>query len=234
MVHNSVRKLSLVAALGAVAIVIAGCPGTERMTSPPNQIITDTILSASAQTGTIWSGAEGSGLPATAYPGTNVLVGNEDGSINGTAVRGFIGFDISGLPKTITIRQATLTATQCAFGGFPFDNLGNVIVQHMSYSVPLDTTAFFATPIDASLDTLSDTTTLGPRTVTVTSSVSSDVAAGRSSSQYRLSMSGADLNADGVSDFVAYATDSAHTYDCKPVGGQQPRLIVLYQPAPNS
>jgi hypothetical protein len=232
MAHRSIRKLSLVAALTAVAVIVAGCPGTDRSTSPPNGMTTDTILSASQQTGSIYDG-EGSGQPAVAYPSTDVMVGDQDGLVNGTAVRGFIGFDISGLPAGITIRQATITATQCAFAGFPFDNLGDVVVQHMSYAVPLDTLAFFANPIDASLDTLSDTTTLGPRTITVTSSVSADFAAKRASSQYRLSMSSTDYNGDGVSDYVVFATDSAHTYDCKPVGGQQPRLIILYQSAAN-
>src|SRR5271165_3391397 len=231
MTHYSVRKFFVVTALGTVAVTLAGCPGTARMTSPPNGIITDTIQSASLQTGSIYVG-EGSGAAAVAYPGTDVLVGDQDALLNGTAVRGFVGFDISALPKGITIRQATITATQCAFSGFPFDNLGDVVVQHMTYAVPFDTTAFFANPIDASVDTLSDTTTLGPRTITVTSSVSADVAANRTSSQYRLSMSSTDYNGDGVSDYVVFATDSAHTYDCKPVGGQQPRLIILYQSAP--
>jgi hypothetical protein len=229
MANHSIRRLSLVAVLGATAVILAACPGTERTTAPPNADVTDTIAAALPQTGSVWTGAEGSGLPAMAYPNTDVLVGDEDGVVNGTAVRGFIGFDLTSIPKGSQIEQATLTATQCAISGFPFDNLGDVVVQHVSYPVPLDTTPFFIAPLDASLDTLSDTTTLGPRTITVTSSVSADFAANRTSSQFRLSMSSTDLNADGVSDYVAFATDSAHTYDCKPQGGQQPRLIVLYR-----
>ncbi len=232
MANPSIRKLSVVLALGAAGAILAGCPGTERTTAPSNQqIITDTISAALQQTGSVETGAEGSGQPAMANPSTDILVGDEDGNVNGTAVRGFIGFSLGSLPPGSQIQQATLTATQCAVNGFPFDNLGNVLIQHLVYAVPLDTTAFFAASTD-SMFTLSQATTLGPRTVTVTSGVLADYMANRSSSQFRLSMSSTDLNADGVSDFVAFAADSAHTFDCKPQGGQQPKLVILYRPSP--
>ena len=232
MANSPLRKRSRTAAVLAVGLILAGCPGTERMTSPVNQIITDTISAALTQTGSVWTGQEGSGQPALAFPSSDVLVGDQDGFVNGTAVRGFIGFNLDSLPKGISIQQATLTATQCAVSNFPFDNLGNVVVQHVSYPVPLDTTPFFIAPLDSTVDTLSSTTTLGARTIIVTSSVTADIAASRSSSQYRLSMSSVDLNADGNSDYVAFAADSAHTTDCKPTSGQQPKLIILYRPTP--
>ena len=172
------RRLLTASALVAV-LILAGCPGTERMTSPSNQIITDTISAALPQTGSVWSGAEGSGLNALAFPNSDILVGDQDAFVNGTAVRGFIGFDLTALPKNISIQQATLTATQCAFSNDPFGNLGEVIVQHVSYPVPLDTTPFFIAPLDATLDTLSTTTTFGVRTVVVTLAVTADYAASR-------------------------------------------------------
>jgi hypothetical protein len=224
------RRLLLTTSALVTILILAGCPGTERMTAPSNQIVTDTISAALPQTGSVWSGAEGSGLNAMAFPNSDILVGDQDAFVNGTAVRGFIGFDLTALPKNISIQQATLTATQCAVSNDPFGNLGDVIVQHVSYPVPLDTTPFFIAPLDATLDTLSSTTTLGVRTVVVTSAVTADYVAARASSQYRLSMSSVDLNADGNSDFVAFASDSAHTTDCRPSSGQQARLIILYRP----
>jgi hypothetical protein len=232
MTNSPRRRLVLTASVLAAGLILAGCPGTDRMTSPSNQIVTDTLSAAVAQTGSVWSGAEGSGLNAMAFPNTDVLVGDQDGFVNGTAVRGFIGFNLTVLPKGISLQQATLTATQCDVSNNPFDNLGAVVVQHVSYPVPLDTTPFFVAPLDATLDTLSNTTPLGVRTIVVTSSVSADIANSRASSQYRLSMSSTDLNADGNSDFVVFAADSAHTTDCHAANGQQPRLVLLYRPAP--
>ena len=99
MANSSIRKFSLIVALGIAAAIVAGCPGTERVTAPPNGFVTDTILDSLQQTGSVQTGAEGSGQPALAYPATDILVGDEDGNVNGTAVRGFIGFSLKGTAK---------------------------------------------------------------------------------------------------------------------------------------
>jgi hypothetical protein len=229
MAKNSKRRFLLAATVAAAGFVLAACPGTDRMTAPPgNQIVTDTLSAVVMATGSVVKG-ELTAVPAQAYPGADIQVGDLDGNINGTAVRGQIGFDLSGLPQGIQIQGAELTAQQCAVNGFPFTGgLGNVIIRHMTYAVPFDTTVFFKQALDSTVDTLTTTTALGIRSLIVTNMVTSDIAVGRPASQFQLQMSDEDVNGDGVSDNVVFAADSANTFDCTPVGGQQPRLIITY------
>jgi hypothetical protein len=230
MAKYSTRQLLLATSVAAAGLVLVACPGTDRMTAPPgNQIVTDTLSAVLQATGYVQTGQEGSGQMAQAFPGWPSVVGDFSGNVNGTAVRGQIGFDLTGLPQGITVQGATLTAYQCAVNGDPIGNLGDVIVRHMSYPVPFDTTVFFKTALDSTVDTLSTSDALGPRSIIVTSSVVSDLGANRTASQYQLQMSSVDLEF-GQSDNAVFSADSANMFGlCPAVAGQQPRLIIVYR-----
>jgi hypothetical protein len=78
--------------------------------------------------------------------------------------------------------------------------------------------------------TLSTDASIGERSVSVTSSVARDIAAGRDSSQFRLRMSSNNDAGNGPANQVIFASDSAHTLDCTPASGQQPRLVIAFLP----
>lgn len=221
-VLSPVACLSIAAAAG---LAVAACSTSGNGVGPSNLMRTDTVMVAADQTGFVQAGA---GDQAFAAPGSDVRVGDDAARDPFIDVRGLIGFDLSTLPAGIHIESATLVATQCGVAGSPFD-LGNVVVDHVSYAVPFDTTAFASTAIASVIGTLSTDTTLGTRSMTVTSSVANDVSAGRKTSQYRLHMSTTNQAGNGPSNQVIFASDSASTGDCAPVAGQQPRLVIAFQ-----
>jgi hypothetical protein len=186
----------------------------------------DTVMVAAEQTGFVESGA---GDPAFASPGSDIRVGDDAARDPLIGVRGFIGFDLSSLPSGIRLQSATLVVTQCAISGSPF-TLGNVVADHVTYAVPFDTTVFAQTAIASQIGTLSTDSSLGERSLPVTSSVVNDITAGRDSSQFRFRMSTSNDAGNGPSNQVIFASDSAHTLDCTPTSAQQPRLVIIYLP----
>lgn len=206
--------------------LVAACSTSGNGVGPSSSARSDTLMVAAEQTGFVQSGA---GDPAFASPGTDIVVGDEAARDPLIDVRGFIGFDISSLPSGIRLQSATLVATQCGISGSPF-SLGNVVVDHVSYAVPFDTAVFAETALATTIGTLSTDSSLGTRSVSVTSSVANDILDGRTSSQFRLRMSGNADAGNGPSNQVIFASDSANTLDCTPVSAQQPRLIIAFQP----
>jgi len=213
--------VSIAAAAGFAA---SACSSGDHAVGPSGPTQTDTLMVAASQTGFVQSGA---GDQAFAAPGSDIRVGDDAAKDPLIDVRGFVGFDLSGLPSGIHITSAMLIATQCSVAGSPFD-LGDVVLDHVSYAVPFDTTAYSVTPLASLVGTISSDTTLGARRVSVTSSVADDIAKGRSSSQFRLRMSTTNEAGNGPSNQVIFASDSANTADCVPASSEQPRLVVTY------
>jgi hypothetical protein len=225
MMPSQVYRLVIVVLAAAAATTFVACSTSDNAVGPTNAR-SDTVMVAAAQTGFVQSGA---GDQAIASPGSDVRVGDDAARDPLIDVRGFIGFDLSGLPGGLRLQSVTLVATQCAVTGSPFA-LGSVVVDHVNYAAPFDTAVFAETPLASIVGTLSTDTTLGPRSITVTSSVANDIAAGRTSSQFRLRMSTANDAGNGPSNQVIFASDSANTADCAPAAAQQPRLVIALQP----
>jgi hypothetical protein len=220
-------RLAALAAAALTGSLAVACSSSSNGVGPSgNNNRSDTVMVAAQQTGYVESGA---GDPAFASPGSDIRVGDDAARDPLIAVRGFIGFDLSSLPSGIHVQSATLVATQCAISGSPF-TLGNVVVDHVTYPAPFDTTVFAETAIAMQVGTLSTDASIGTRTVSVTSSVVNDLAAGRDSSQFRLRMSTSNDAGNGPSNQVIFASDSAHTVDCTPASGQQPRLVIAFLP----
>jgi hypothetical protein len=226
MTPRAHRLAALAFAVTITGSLVVACSTSGSGVGPSNSGRSDTVMVAAEQTGFVQSGA---GDPAFASPGTDIVVGDEAARDPLIDVRGFVGFDLSSLPSGIHLESATLVATQCATSGSPF-SLGNVVVDHVSYAVPFDTVVFAESAISTTIGTLSTDTSLGPRSVSVTSSVANDISTGRTSSQFRLRMSNSADAGNGPSNQVIFASDSANTFDCTPVGGEQPRLIIAFQP----
>jgi len=219
-------RLAALAAAALTGSLAVACSSSSTGVGPSSNDRSDTVMVAAEQTGFVESGA---GDPAFASPGSDIRVGDDAARDPLIAVRGFVGFDLSSLPRGIHVQSATLVATQCAVSGSPF-TLGNVVVDHVTYPVPFDTAVFAESAIAMQVGTLSTDPSIGERSVSVTSSVAEDIAAGRDSSQFRLRMSSNNDAGNGPSNQVIFASDSAHTLDCTPAGGQQPRLAIAFLP----
>ncbi len=225
MTPRAYRMAALAAATLTGSLAVA-CSSSSTGVGSSNDNRSDTVMVAAEQTGFVESGA---GDQAFASPGSDIRVGDDAARDPLIAVRGFIGFDLSTLPSGIHVQSATLVATQCAISGSPF-TLGNVVVDHVTYPAPFDTTVFAQSAIAMQVGTLSTDGSIGARSVSVTSSVANDLATSRGSSQFRLRMSTDNDAGNGPSNQVIFASDSAHTLDCTPAAGQQPRLVITFLP----
>lgn len=218
-------RLAALAAAALTGSLAVACSSSSSGVDPSRNR-SDTVMVAAQQTGFVESGA---GDEAFASPGSDIRVGDDAARDPLIAVRGFIGFDLSSLPHDASVQSATLIATQCAISGSPF-TLGNVVVDHVTYPAPFDTTVFAESAIAMQVGTLSTDESIGARSVSVTSSVANDISTGHGSSQFRIRMSTSNDAGNGPSNQVIFASDSANTPDCTPASGQQPRLVIVFLP----
>jgi hypothetical protein len=141
-------------------------------------------------------------------------------------IRGFMSFDLSGIPAGATILSIELRFYQTQVNGDPYGKLGNPLLKHVDYGSSLggadyDTPAFH-------------TATLAPHTspgewYTITSStiadwIEQDLAAGRSRLQMRLQFD-TETDGDGVQDTVSF--ESGDNYFGT---GNVPRIAITYSP----
>jgi hypothetical protein len=143
-------------------------------------------------------------------------------------VRQFFTFSLASVPADATVLTAYLRLVQTAVVGAPYSNHGFVVVDHLDYGPALDATDFARVALTFGLGPLSADASLGPRTVDVTAQVQADLAAGRTTSQFRTRFSGAEFDNDGFLDYVTLSdaelsTPGAHA-------GDEPRLLLTYQP----
>jgi hypothetical protein len=161
---------------------------------------------------------------ATGSPAT----GDKDASYSlGVGWRQLYSFDIASIPSGAMITSATLRLYQCDVQGFPYTNLGNVIVDQMNYGGVFDPfgSAYSLGTVALDIGTLSTTTIPGYRTLSVTTGVQNDLTASRVRSQYRLRFSTQDYNFDGNDDFVQF-TD-AEDSPCAGVSTNQPPQLAV-------
>lgn len=123
-------------------------------------------------------------------------VGYSNSGFTKIGLKGFVSFNLSSLPEGATITSAVLRVYQYNVAGDPYDKLGKVLVEHVSYDSleqgesgetaqakytmePLDNTI----PADAFLST---DATIGYKTLDVTAAVQADQGASRTRAQFRL------------------------------------------------
>ncbi|HSD96245.1 MAG TPA: hypothetical protein VLB06_03785, partial [Sulfuricaulis sp.] len=163
--------------------------------------------------------ASASGSPAT---------GDKEASYSlGVGWRQLYSFDIANIPTSTTIASATLRLYQCDVRGFPYTNLGNVIVDQMNYGGVFDPfgSAYNLGTVALNIGTLSTTPIPGYRSLSAATQVQNDLTALRVRSQYRLRFSTQDYNFDAVDDFVQF-TD-AEDSPCAGLTTEQPPQLVI-------
>jgi hypothetical protein len=135
--------------------------------------------------------------------------------------RMFFGFDLSSLPSDAIIVSARLQATDNGAGsGDPYATMGDLLLDHVDVGASLDGTDFAAPALSSGIAILSHVRA-GAKDAEVTAAVAADVAAGRSTSDFRAGFR--DLtDGDSSIDTAVFQSDS---YD----PGHGPRLVVVYR-----
>lgn len=153
-------------------------------------------------------------------------------STNGIAVgdnaadegrRGFVRFNIAGLPAGVEIVSAELRLAQAAVLGAPYATLGTVRVDHVDLGVGLDAGDYAAAPLLSNFAVLSSDAVLTVKVVDVKARVLADIAAARTTSDYRLRFpTASDL--DGVIDSALFEDVENNN-----ATGVFPELVIEYK-----
>lgn len=135
----------------------------------------------------------------------DVLVGNGElvSGFGELVWRGFMSFDISGIPAGAIINSVELRFYQAKVGGDPYSKLGNLVLEHVDYGDRLSETAFGtaalgATMLPPQMNAGAWYVVSGP---TVISWVQDDLANGRARAQFRLRWQ-QELDGDGREDYA--------------------------------
>jgi hypothetical protein len=137
--------------------------------------------------------------------------------------RGFVSFDLSGIPAGSTITEATLRLYQYDTNGSPYGVGGSLKVDHLNYGDALDNTDYGMAALLSSFTTLTSNTVIEWKDADVTDQVKDDVANGRSRSQYRIHFTTENKGGDVTGDF-AYFESAENTGGT----GKKPQLVVKY------
>jgi len=119
-------------------------------------------------------------------------------------VRMAYSFDLSELPAGAILQSATLRVWLSDTVGRPFTVLGNLVVDHVDLGSGLDVTDYAGGTLESNIGTLasgSAASQLGYRNLGVVSQVRSDIAAGRTRSDFRLRFA-VDTSFDRFDDLV--------------------------------
>jgi hypothetical protein len=160
-----------------------------------------------------------------AVVGEFIAVGDVgDSGEPGVGVRGFVSFDITGVPSTAIVLSAVLTLDQFAVSGDVYGSLGPVLVDQVAYGNVLEAGAYSRSfPINQGMGPLSSDATPGPKSLDITAAVQFDHSTGSAQTQYRLYCP-FETDMDGDNDLALFL--SANTAD----PDKHPRLVVTYVP----
>ncbi len=141
--------------------------------------------------------------------------------ITNRAVRMFFGFDLTTLPSDAIIVSARLQANDNGGGsGDVYESLGDLALDHVDLGASLDATDFSSPALKSGIAILSHVRA-GAKEAEVTSALAADIAAGRTTSDYRARFPTLTDN-DGQLDTIVFLSD-----DFSP--GLGPRLVVVYR-----
>ncbi len=190
------------------------------------------VLPAVDITVTLYGQAPLDGFRANNGGGNNtvdVRVGN--GAFFGSpseelVIRGFMSFDLTGIPATADIKSIQLRFYQVNVTGTPYAKLGNPVMQHVDYGGALDNAAYDAPVLHSA--TLSPHTGSGEwytiTATTITDWIENDLTSGRTRFQFRLQFS-TETDGDGLQDTISF--ESGDNYFGT---GNVPQLVITYSP----
>lgn len=206
-------RTSIVLALAAV--LAPGCGGS----GGPDDIVValggEAALDGYVRSDTGTAHPDGGGP----FMGDFVFFGNR-------VARQFFSFAFVGLPASGQLVSATIRLNQQVVSGTPFTGLGSVLLEHVDYGATLNSSDFGISPLPGGALVLASDASLGVKELDVTTFVASDLAAGRTRSQFRLRFSLMDTDSDSSDDLVQY-TDTENSITGT---GVPPQLVLTFAP----
>jgi hypothetical protein len=196
------------------------------------QVNVEVVPAAADVTVTLGSQAALDGFRANNNGGNNsveIRLGN--GAFVGSpayelVIRGFLSFDLSGIPASADVKSIQLRFYQVDVQGTPYAKLGNPLLKHIDYGPSLDAGDFDAPVLASAI--LSPHTGAG-QWYTITSGtladwIEADLAAGRTRFQMRLQFA-TETDGDGNQD-AAYIESADNSFGT----GNVPELTFTYTP----
>lgn len=189
LLRGSARVLVLLLGSG---LLLTACGGSPKSKVPvPQQIITGAIP---AFTGSLLELTPG----VTYIPSMNTGMSAGDDVAN-NHLKGFIRIDLSGVPAGATVQNAVLTITQIAPIGTPYANLlTNLTVDHVDAGAAVDAADFIGNTLSLNFGTISSDPVLETKTINVGPQIALDLAAGRTTSDFRFTFPSPTDNAGDV------------------------------------
>jgi pSer/pThr/pTyr-binding forkhead associated (FHA) protein len=188
---------------------------------PPSDVTTTLIGQAALDGFRANNGGGNNGVDIRAGNGT--FFGSPSTEL---VVRGFMSFDLSGIPSGATINSIELSFYQVSVTGAPYAKLGNLLLKHVDYGSSLDSVDYDLPAFHSAI--------LAPHTgagewYTITSTTIADwieqnLTLGRTRLQFRLQFS-TETDGDGDQDTVSFesADNSLGT-------GNVPQIVITYTP----
>lgn len=186
---------------------------TKSPTSTPTPTVKTKIISSTAAIDGFRSSNGGGNNGLEVRAGRNIYL----------VSRGFVSFELSGIPTGATVTEATLRLYQAKIIGNPYGVGGSVKVDHLTYGDSLDDADYSAAALSSSFTTLTGNATLEWKDANVTDRVKDDFANGRSKSQFRVHFQIENTGGDATGDFAYFEApeNSQNT-------GNTPQLVVKY------
>jgi hypothetical protein len=198
-----------------VSLLFAGCGGMGGPEDGPPAASAFVALTSSADVdGYVTSAGDVS-------TGSVIGIPLGDNSFNDVA-RGFLRFHLAGIPAGSTVLSAVLRVHQGDVTGLPYATLGSLRVDHLDLGAGLDAGDDAAAALTSNIGAISVDSGIELKSIDVTAQVAADLAAGRTTSDYRLRfLFGTDF--DGASDYVQVNDAEDHLGS-----GSVPLLLVTF------
>jgi pSer/pThr/pTyr-binding forkhead associated (FHA) protein len=155
--------------------------------------------------------------------GNGMMVGSPSFEL---VTRGFMSFDLSGIPAGATVQAVELRFYQVQVTGDPYGKLGNLILKHVDYGPSLEDADYDGPELGSAILAMHPAP---GEWYTITSSVianwiEQDLIAGRTRLQMRLQFS-TETDGDGLQDTVGFESGDNHFGS-----GNLPQLTITYLP----
>lgn len=128
-------------------------------------------------------------------------VGDLDAATSGLAFRMFYAFRLDEIPEGVTVTSVRLRVFQLSIVGTPYENLGDLLVDHVEPGADLDPGDYAGNTLDSNIGTLAMGFGRNYANLGVSAQVAADRSAGRTHSWFRLRFP-VDSNTDGGNDVL--------------------------------
>ncbi len=137
--------------------------------------------------------------------------------------RGFLSFDLSGLPSEITIQKATLRLYQAKIIGSPYTTGTTLKLDHLTFGDTLDLTDYSLPALYSNFETLTTNSSLSWKEADVTSQVRDDLANARSRSDFRIHFETENTGGNSTGDSAYF-----EAYENTMKTGNTPQLVIVH------